>query len=53
VVDTVALFVRGDTVPLSIIGGNDIYQNARGNETRRTRFDLRGHPQVSCLVGVR
>lgn len=31
--DTAALFVRGDTVPLSIVGGTGIYQNARGDGT--------------------
>ena len=33
VVDTAALFVRGDTVPLSIVGGTGMYQNARGDGT--------------------
>jgi hypothetical protein len=30
VVDTAALFVRNETVPLSIIGGTGMYENARG-----------------------
>ncbi len=33
VVDTAAVFVRDDAVPLSIIGGNGIYQNASGDGT--------------------
>jgi hypothetical protein len=33
VVDTAALFVRGDTVPHSIVGGTGTCQNARGNGT--------------------
>lgn len=31
--DTAALFGRGDAVPLSIVGGTGLYQNARGNGT--------------------
>jgi hypothetical protein len=31
--DTAALFVRNEAIPLSIIGGNGMYQNARGNGT--------------------
>jgi hypothetical protein len=30
VVDTAAAFVRNEAVPLSIIGGSGMYQNARG-----------------------
>jgi hypothetical protein len=33
VVDTAAVFVRNEAVPLSIIGGTGIYQNASGNGT--------------------
>jgi len=33
VVDTAAVFVRNEVVPLSIIGGTGIYQNARGDGT--------------------
>jgi len=33
VLDTAALFVRGDTVPLSIVGGTGIYDNATGAGT--------------------
>ena len=33
VVDTAAVFVRNDVVPLSIIGGTGVYQNARGDGT--------------------
>jgi hypothetical protein len=33
VVDTAAVFVRNETVPLSIIGGTGMYQNARGDGT--------------------
>jgi hypothetical protein len=38
--DTAALFVRGDTVPLSIVGGAGIYQNARGNGTVQVPPDV-------------
>jgi hypothetical protein len=40
VVDTAALFVRGDTVPLSIVGGNGVYQNARGTGTVQVPPDV-------------
>src|SRR5690349_19087499 len=30
VADTAAVFLRGDVVPFSIVGGTGIYQNARG-----------------------
>ncbi|MGX9790069.1 allene oxide cyclase barrel-like domain-containing protein [Mycobacterium sp. MMS18-G62] len=33
VADTAALFVRGDAVPLSIVGGTGMYQNAGGTGT--------------------
>jgi hypothetical protein len=33
VVDTAALFVRIEAVPLSIVGGSGMYQNARGDGT--------------------
>jgi hypothetical protein len=33
VVDTAALFVRNETVPLSIVGGTGMYQNASGDGT--------------------
>ena len=33
VVDTAAVFVRNEAVPLSIIGGTGMYQNARGDGT--------------------
>ena len=31
--DTAAIFARGDTIPLSIVGGTGTYTNARGNGT--------------------
>ncbi|MEN3321032.1 MAG: hypothetical protein V7643_4434 [Mycobacterium sp.] len=33
IADTAALFVRGDTAPISIVGGTGVYQNAHGNGT--------------------
>ena len=33
VVDTAAVIVRGDTVPISIVGGTGTYQNASGTGT--------------------
>jgi hypothetical protein len=33
VTDTAALFVRNEAVSLSIVGGNGVYQNARGDGT--------------------
>ncbi|OBA91812.1 hypothetical protein A5662_21690, partial [Mycobacteriaceae bacterium 1482268.1] len=40
VADTAALFVRGDTVPQSIVGGTGVYENARGTATIQVPPDV-------------
>jgi hypothetical protein len=40
VVDTAALIVRGDSVPLSVVGGTGIYQNASGKGTLQVIPDV-------------
>jgi hypothetical protein len=52
VVDTAALFVRGDTVPLSIVGGNGIYQNARGTGTVQVPQDVPNLTDANFVLNV-
>lgn len=52
VVDTAALFIRGDTVPLSIIGGNGIYQNARGNGTVQVPPDVPNQADANFVLNL-
>jgi hypothetical protein len=40
VVDTAAVFIRGDVVPFNIVGGTGAYQNARGNGTIQVPPDV-------------
>jgi hypothetical protein len=40
VTDTAALFVRGEAVPFSIVGGTGMFQNARGNGTIQVPPDV-------------
>jgi hypothetical protein len=52
VVDTAALFVRGDTVPLAIVGGNGIYQNARGNGTVQVPPDVPNQTDANFVLNL-
>ena len=52
VVDTAALFVRGDTVPHSIVGGTGIYQNARGNATVQVPPDVPNLTDANIVLNV-
>jgi hypothetical protein len=52
IVDTAALFVRGDTVPLSIIGGNGIYQNTRGNGTVQVPPDVPNQTDANFVLNM-
>jgi hypothetical protein len=52
VVDTAALFVRGDTVPLSIVGGNGMYQNARGNGTVQVPPDVPNQADANFVLNL-
>ncbi|MDT7731943.1 MAG: hypothetical protein QOK45_2196 [Mycobacterium sp.] len=50
VVDTAAVFVRGDAVPLSIVGGTEIYQNARGNGTVQVPPDVPNETDANFVL---
>ena len=50
--DTAALFVRGDTVPHSIVGGTGIYQNARGNGTIQVPPDVPNLTDANIVINV-
>jgi|SRR6185312_1007733 len=52
VVDTAALFVRGDTVLGSIVGGTGIYQNARGNGTIQVPPDVPNETDANFVLNV-
>jgi hypothetical protein len=52
VVDTAALFVRGDAVPLSIVGGTGIYQNARGNGTVQVPPDVPNEADANFVLNL-
>ena len=50
--DTAALFVRGDTVPLSVVGGNGIYQNARGAGTIQVPPDVPNQTDANFVLNL-
>jgi hypothetical protein len=50
--DTAALFGRGDTVPLSIVGGTGIYQNARGNGTVQVPPDVPDQTDANFVLNI-
>ena len=50
--DTAALFVRGDAVPLTIVGGNGIYQNARGNGTVQVPPDVPNQTDANFVLNI-
>jgi hypothetical protein len=50
--DTAALFGRGDTVPLSIVGGNGIYQNARGTGTVQVPPDVPNQTDANFVLNL-
>jgi hypothetical protein len=50
--DTAALFVRGDTVPLSIVGGTGMYQNARGNGTVQVPPDVPNQTDANFVLNI-
>jgi hypothetical protein len=52
VADTAALFVRGDTVPHSIVGGTGIYQNARGNGTIQVPPDVPNLTDANIVLNL-
>jgi hypothetical protein len=52
VADTAALFVRGDTVPLSIVGGTGIYQNASGTGTIQVPPDVPNMTDANFVLNL-
>jgi len=52
VVDTAALFVRGDAVPVSIFGGTGVYQDARGNGTIQVPPDVPNQADANIVLNV-
>jgi hypothetical protein len=51
-VDTAALFVRGDTVPFYIAGGNGIYRDARGDGTIQVPPDVPNETDANFVLNV-
>ena len=51
-VDTAALFVRGDTVPLYIAGGSGIYRDARGDGTIQVPPDVPNLTNANFVLNV-
>ena len=52
VADTAALFVRGDTVPQSIVGGSGIYKNARGAGTVQVPPEVPNQTDANFVLNV-
>ena len=50
--DTAALFVRGDAVPLTIVGGTGIYQNAHGNGTVQVPPDVPNQTDANFVLNI-
>lgn len=50
--DNAALFDRGDPVPLTIVGGNGIYQNARGNGTVQVPPDVPNQTDANFVLNI-
>jgi hypothetical protein len=52
VADTAALFVRGDKVPHSVVGGTGVYQNARGNATVQVPPDVPNLTDANIVINL-
>ena len=50
--DTAALFVRGDAVPMSVVGGTGLYQNARGNGTVQVPPDVPNQTDANFVLNL-
>jgi hypothetical protein len=50
--DTAAVFVRGETVPLAIVGGTGIYSNARGDGTVQVPPDVPNLTDANFVLNV-
>jgi hypothetical protein len=51
VVDTAA-FVRGDTLPVSVVGGTGIYQNARGTGTAQAPPEVPDQADANFVLNL-
>ena len=51
-VDTAAALVRGETVPLNVIGGTGIYQNARGSGTVQVPPDVPNQTDANFVLNL-
>ena len=52
VVDTAAVIVRGDTVPISIVGGTGMYQNASGTGTLQVPPDVPNQTDANFVLNL-
>jgi hypothetical protein len=52
VVDTAAALVRGETVPLNVVGGTGIYQNARGTGTVQVPPDVPNQADANFVLNL-
>jgi hypothetical protein len=52
VADTAALFVRGDVVPFSIVGGSGMYANARGTGTLQVPPDVPNETDANFVLNL-
>jgi Allene oxide cyclase barrel like domain len=52
VADTAAVIVRGDRVPISIVGGTGIYQNARGTGTIQVPPDVPNQTDANFVLNL-
>ena len=50
--DTAAMFARGDKVPLSIVGGTGMYQNAHGNGTVQVPPDVPNQTDANFVLNL-
>ncbi|HTI76617.1 MAG TPA: hypothetical protein VL634_16575 [Mycobacterium sp.] len=52
VVDTAAVIVRGDAVPISIVGGTGMYQNASGTGTLQVPPDVPNQTDANFVLNL-
>jgi hypothetical protein len=52
VVDTAAVIVRGDRVPISIVGGTGIYQNASGTGTIQVPPEVPNQTDANLVLNL-
>ena len=50
VVDTAAVLIRGDAVPISVVGGTGIYQNASGTGTIQVPPDVPNQTDANIVL---